>query len=114
MEGAEKPKQTTKEKRGTKKTDKIVDAAKTDTSGTDKPGRAKKSKKDAAVALAETVGTPPKRARRKKESPTFEQVQLRAYFIAERRAQLGITGDSTSDWVQAERELVEELGAREK
>jgi hypothetical protein len=38
-----------------------------------------------------------------------EEVALRAYFIGERRRSLGIAGDETSDWVQAERELSEEL-----
>jgi hypothetical protein len=38
-----------------------------------------------------------------------EQVALRAYFIGERRRSLGIAGDETSDWVQAEQELSEEL-----
>jgi len=37
-----------------------------------------------------------------------EQVALHAYFIAERRRTLGMPGDETSDWVQAERELLSE------
>jgi hypothetical protein len=41
-----------------------------------------------------------------------EQVALRAYFIGERRRNLGIPGDETSDWVEAEREISEELKAR--
>jgi hypothetical protein len=41
--------------------------------------------------------------------PSSEQVALRAYFIAEHRRVLGIHGDETSDWVAAERELLEEL-----
>lgn len=41
--------------------------------------------------------------------PSSEQVALRAYFIGERRRSLGIHGDETSDWVAAERELLEEL-----
>jgi hypothetical protein len=44
--------------------------------------------------------------------PSNEQVALRAYFIAERRRTLGIDGDETSDWVAAERELLEELKAK--
>jgi hypothetical protein len=44
--------------------------------------------------------------------PSSEQVALRAYFIAERRRVLGIHGDETSDWVAAERELLEELKAK--
>ena len=39
-------------------------------------------------------------------APTLAQVQLRAYFIAQRRRELGLPGDETSDWVQAERELL--------
>ena len=38
-----------------------------------------------------------------------EQVALHAYFIAERRRKLGMPGDQTSDWVQAERELFSEI-----
>jgi hypothetical protein len=38
-----------------------------------------------------------------------EQVALHAYFIAERRQKLGTPGDQTSDWVQAERELLSEI-----
>lgn len=43
--------------------------------------------------------------------PTAGQVALRAYFIAERRRTLGTQGDETSDWIAAERELIEELNA---
>jgi hypothetical protein len=41
--------------------------------------------------------------------PTFEQVQLRAYFISERRRKLGLPGDESHDWLTAERELKQEL-----
>jgi hypothetical protein len=41
----------------------------------------------------------------KAKEVSYEQVQLRAYFISERRKILGIPGDETSDWVQAEIEL---------
>jgi hypothetical protein len=41
--------------------------------------------------------------------PTFEQVQLRAYFISERRRKLGLPGDESHDWLTAERELRQEL-----
>lgn len=42
-------------------------------------------------------------------SPTFEQVQLRAYFISERRRKLGLPGDESHDWMTAEQELRQEL-----
>jgi hypothetical protein len=41
--------------------------------------------------------------------PTFEQVQVRAYFISERRRKLGLPGDESHDWLTAERELLAEL-----
>jgi hypothetical protein len=41
--------------------------------------------------------------------PTFEQIQVRAYFISERRRKLGIPGDEHQDWVAAEQELRAEL-----
>jgi len=38
-------------------------------------------------------------------SITPADIALRAYFIAEKRLKLGLRGDSTSDWVEAERQL---------
>src|SRR6516225_8494312 len=54
-------------------------------------------------------GTSQKRSAKHKQSnarkkvaqhPSVEQIQLRAYFIAERRRQLGLPGDEKADWVQ--------------
>ncbi len=42
--------------------------------------------------------------------PTDEQIRLRAYFIAEQRAQRAIQGDHNSDWLEAKRQLFEEAG----
>ena len=66
-----------------------------------KPSKEKKEKK-AKKATSETlkVVTLP---------PTFEQVQVRAYFISERRRKLGLPGDDGHDWLTAERELLAEL-----
>ncbi len=36
---------------------------------------------------------------------SIDDIALRAYFIAERRQKLGWPGDSTGDWVEAERQL---------
>jgi hypothetical protein len=44
-------------------------------------------------------------------SPSFEQVQLRAYFISERRRKLGLPGNDRHDWLTAEQELRQELSA---
>jgi hypothetical protein len=65
----------------------------------------KTSKKAAASAVAEI---PAKPQRKKVIQDSREQVALRAYFIGERRRSLGIVGDETSDWVQAEQELSQE------
>ena len=65
----------------------------------------KTSKKAAASAVAEI---PAKPQNKKVIQDSREQVALRAYFIGERRRSLGIVGDETSDWVQAEQELSQE------
>ena len=62
---------------------------------------------------AGNMATPKSKSQKKGiVQPSSEQVALRAYFIAERRRTLGIHGDETSDWVAAERELLEELKAK--
>lgn len=45
-------------------------------------------------------------------SITPADIALRAYFISEKRQKLGIPGDSTSDWVEAERQLKVEAKAK--
>jgi hypothetical protein len=42
-------------------------------------------------------------------TPTFEEIQRRAYFVSERRYKLGIAGDARQDWITAEQELRAEL-----
>jgi len=44
--------------------------------------------------------------------PTDEEIQLRAYFISERRHRLDLVGDASSDWSEARRQLLSELGQR--
>jgi len=39
---------------------------------------------------------------------TTEEIATRAYFIAERRQLMGWPGDSKSDWVEAETQLLAE------
>ena len=41
-----------------------------------------------------------------------EDIALRAYFIAERRSKMGWHGDSTGDWVEAERQLKAEAAKK--
>jgi hypothetical protein len=38
-------------------------------------------------------------------SVTTEEIAIKAYYLAERRRNLGVAGDPETDWLQAEREL---------
>ena len=42
------------------------------------------------------------------QEPSEDEIRIRAYFIAERRMQLSLEGDSTHDWIEARRQLIEE------
>jgi hypothetical protein len=67
-------------------------------------------KKTVQGKTASSSTTAKSRARKKAmEQLNEEQVALHAYFIAERRRKLGMPGDQTSDWVQAEQELLSEI-----
>ncbi|HEY6205948.1 MAG TPA: DUF2934 domain-containing protein [Chthoniobacterales bacterium] len=44
--------------------------------------------------------------------PSDDMIRTRAYFIAERRHRLGLLGDASSDWLEAKRQLLSELGPR--
>jgi hypothetical protein len=45
-------------------------------------------------------------------APTDEEIQLRAYFISERRHRFALPGDASSDWLEAKRQLLSESGRR--
>ena len=44
--------------------------------------------------------------------PTDQQIQTRAYFISERRRRFDLPGDANSDWLEAKRQLLSEIGPR--
>jgi len=96
-------------------------AKKSDTAkATPKPA-AKKTKAPATAKVAKstvvkskTDSKPVKKAVAPKKAitaPTIsrDDIALRAYFIAEKRHQQGIYGDSAHDWLEAERQLIAEL-----
>ena len=95
MEREQKPKKVVKEKRSVKKT---------------KATKAGEARVEADIKSDDSA--PAQAGAKKIEVLRIEEIQLRAYFIGERRAALGIFGDATSDWVQAERELMEEAGLK--
>ena len=39
-----------------------------------------------------------------------EAIRTRAYFIAEQRERMALPGDANSDWIEARRQLLAELG----
>jgi hypothetical protein len=76
----------------------------------------KKTRATAAPAKKKTSAAPKKSGAKKPAGPvskapvepTDEQIRLRAYFIAERRHKLSLPGDSSHDWIEARRQLIEE------
>ena len=64
---------------------------------------AKKKAKPAAKKTGKSAGT-----------YTRDDIALRAYFIAEKRRAHGHPGDEHQDWLEAERQLAAESGARKK
>ena len=103
MEREDKSKKVVKEKRSVKKAKALAESGETIPIVETKKASPKKGKSSAPATTGEN----------KIQDPTIEQIQLRAYFIGEKRVSLGTAGDSTSDWVQAERELKEEAEVRE-
>ena len=105
MEGKEKSKKVAKEKRSVKKSmtvalpAKEIPAAPVANPAAAAPatapiGKAKSAKMKPANNKAARSGSV--------KEPTFEEIQLQAYYIAERRKKYGIPGDATSDWIEAE------------
>jgi hypothetical protein len=110
------PKKTTKEKaEKPKKAVKVKDAIEPAVTVEAPAPAVSEPKKRTKKAAAKPVGAKKpvaKKASAKKtvKRPTNEDIALRAYFIAERRHQMGWPGDSTGDWVEAERQLLAEAG----
>jgi hypothetical protein len=72
---------------------------------------AKKQKAPApkkAVAKKQSVQSARKTAASRPAEPSDEAIRTRAYFLAERRHQLALPGDSNHDWIEARRQLIEE------
>jgi hypothetical protein len=70
------------------------------------PPRRKKSApaQKARVTMPPGAGTTPR--------PSDEEIRLRAYFISERRRRFALPGDADSDWLEARRQLLSEIGPR--
>ena len=46
------------------------------------------------------------------DGPTFEEIQLRAYFVSEKRRNENRFGTEHDDWLEAQRQLLEERSKR--
>ena len=84
---------------------------------TKKPAKAAKkssrkvaAKKAPAKSAAKKSAPPKQVAVPKVAEPTDAEIRLRAYFIAERRAQQSLHGDPANDWLEARKQLREEAG----
>jgi hypothetical protein len=100
---SEKSKKSDKEKKGKKKKDKATKEVVVNADPKPAPAKVKAAKPEKAKPAA-------------KPAPviTNDDISLRAYFIAERRQAMGWPGDSSSDWVEAERQLKAEAARKAK
>jgi hypothetical protein len=88
-------------------TDGIVEAKPKRKAAAAAPGKKKPSPKKRASSAAKPASKK-SAATRAPSGPSDEEIRIRAYFIAERRLQLSMPGDSAHDWIEAKRQLVEE------
>jgi hypothetical protein len=75
----------------------------------DKP-KAKKAAKKTATPASRTSSKKITSSSLSLKEPTDDEIRIRAYFLAERRIQLSLPGDSAHDWIEARRQLIEEVG----
>lgn len=80
-------------------------------------GSAPKPKRKKAAPKKKPLATKPAAPKKVSSSasrpePSDEEIRIRAYFIAERRMQLSLQGDSAHDWIEARRQLLEEARSK--
>lgn len=76
--------------------------------GTAAPGKKKKPAAAKKPSTKQPSAISPKPVAPRPVEPTDDEIRLRAYFLAERRHQLSLPGDSAHDWIEARRQLIEE------
>jgi len=89
---------------------KVSDKQKASPDGTTLNGNAAKpaANKTTSPRKATTRKTPA--TKKEKLRVSDEAIRIRAYFISEQRERLAIPGDANSDWIEARRQLLAELG----
>jgi hypothetical protein len=86
-------------------------AAPKTTAAAPKPKRKKAAPKKQTVRALKPAAPKKAPALKTLPEPSDEEIRIRAYFIAERRLQLKLQGDSAHDWIEAKRQLIEEARA---
>lgn len=71
-------------------------------------GAIKGTLKPQAARTAKGAAPVKRPAAKQQPVPSADEIALRAYFLAEKRQQLGLPGDAHSDWLEAERQLLGE------
>ena len=66
--------------------------------------------KKSATARKLKVSMPPEAGQT--GEPLDEEIRMRAYFISERRRRFALRGDADSDWLEAKRQFLSEIGPR--
>ena len=117
------PAKKTKQSTATKVTTPSAKAVKTSAKKIAKPAEEDTPKSTATLktkvkkAASQSTATPkkptPPPASKSHHIPR-EDIQLRAYFISERRQTMGWPGNSSTDWIEAESQLVAEAKRRLK
>jgi len=98
----------------------VAKKSKADSAASEKVGKMKaggrstslKGKKSSSPKKSRVQKTGPTRSNPVAFDPTDEQIQTRAYFISERRRRFDLPGDANSDWLEAKRQLLSEIGPR--
>ena len=88
------------------------DAGNTGEDATPKPRQKKAAPKKKTVRPIKPAAAKQAPSTASTWEPTDEEIRTRAYFIAERRIQLSLAGDSDHDWIEARRQLIEEAGRK--
>lgn len=107
-----KPKEKKASKTGRKVPGKIEELKKEMPAPAPQELAAEPAKPVAAEKPKLTLPKKPAPVKRPAAGPSLDDIALRAYFIAERRKKMGWRGDETSDWVEAERQLLAEAAKK--
>jgi hypothetical protein len=89
---------------------KVSDKEKASPDGTTLNGNAAKPAAKKATSPRRATTRRTAATKKEKSGVSDEAIRIRAYFISEQRERLAIPGDANSDWIEARRQLLAELG----